>query len=451
MAASSRIETRETHGGRGRRLATRVDGEDGLAEVDPEVFALLAGEEAQRRATLCLVASESPSSPAVRQALMSGWADRSADGMPGARQHSGCETIDALEELACSRLCQLLGADHANVQPHSGTQANLAVYHALCGPGATILSMDPAHGGHISHGHAGTLAKQVWRFVHYPVDRYTERIDMDEVRRIAEREKPTLIVAGAAAYPRRIDFAAFASVAQAVGARLLVDLSQLAGLVIAGLHPNPVPHADVVTLTTHKTLRGPRGGAILCRAELAAAVDRAVFPGVQSSPLVHVIAAKAVCFREAADVSFVEDQRRAVDNATVLSAVLGQRGFRQVSGGTDVHLVLVDLRRQGITGRQAERALEEAGIRVDKHLVPFDPQVPSRTSGIRAGSQWVTALGMREPDMTELADTIADVLTASSLGKGAQEEAVALAQCRVQQLRERLSRENRADRGNRVP
>ncbi len=420
-----------------------MDGEEhGLAEVDPEVFALLAREEARRSETLSLVASESLSSPAVRQALVSGLADRSADGLPGARQHSGCEAIDALEELARSRLCRLFEADHANVQPHSGTQANLAAYQSLCRPGATILSMDPAHGGHISHGHAGTMAEQIWRFVHYPVDRYTERIDMDEVRRIADREKPALIVAGAAAYPRSIDFSAFAAVAHAVDARLLVDMSQLAGLVIAGLHPNPVPYADVVTLTTHKTLRGPRGGAILCRADLAAAVDRAVFPGVQSSPLVQTIAAKAVCFQEAAELSFAAEQRRAVGNATVLSAVLGRRGFRQVSGGTDVHLVLVDLRRQGITGRQAERALEEAGIQVDKHLIPFDPQVPSRTSGIRAGTQWVTALGMCEADMTDLADAIADVLTASSLGKGAQEDAVASAQCRVQRLRARLSLEH---------
>ena len=396
-----------------------------LAEVDPEIARAIGHEGRRQSDKLGLVASENFASRAVREAEGTLLVNKYAEGLPGARYYGGCECVDVIEDLARQRLMAVFGAEHANVQPHSGAQANMAAYMALCKPGDTILSMSLPHGGHLTHGSPVNFSGQLYRFVHYAVNRETERIDMDEVEEIARRERPALIVAGASAYPRRIDFDAFAAVAGHVGARLMVDMAHVAGLVAAGLHPSPVPVADVVTTTTHKTLRGPRGGALLCRREHAAAVDRAVFPGLQGGPLVQVIAAKAVCFREAAEPAFGAYQAQVARNAASLARGLQAQGFRLVTGGTDNHLLLADLRAHGLTGRQAERALEQAGILVNRILVPFDPEPPQRASGFRAGTPGVSTRGMGEPEMERVAALIGEVLRAAGRGKEQLVQAVA--------------------------
>ncbi len=390
-----------------------------LDAVDPEVEGLVAAELRRQSQRIGLIASENLMSRAVLAARAGGLAGKYAEGLPGARYCGGCEYVDALEEIARQRLRGLFGAEYANVQPYSGTQANMAAYQALCAPGDTVLAMDLAHGGHVTHGSAVNFSGRLYRFVHYTLDRDSERLDMDEVAALARRLRPRLIVAGACAYPRLLDFAAFGAVARDVGALLLVDMAHIAGLVAVGLHPSPVPHADVVTLTTHKTLRGPRGGAILCRAGLARSIDRAVYPGVQGGPDVGAIAAKAVALREAAEPSFAAYQRQVVANAAALAEALAQRGFRLVSGGTDTHLLLVDLRVHGLSGRQAERALEDVGVVVNKNLIPFDPHPPMRPSGIRLGTPLVTCRGMAELEMVEIADVIAEVLRAAARGRSA--------------------------------
>jgi glycine hydroxymethyltransferase len=403
-----------------------------LAEVDPEIWEAIQGERRRQQEKIGLIASENLASRAVLEAEGTVLTNKYAEGLPGARYYGGCQFVDVAEELARRRLMALFGADHANVQPHSGAQANMASYYALLETGDTILGMDLAHGGHLTHGSPVNSSGRWYRFVHYGVRPDTETIDYDQVERLARQERPRLIVAGASAYPRTIDFEAFAGIARSVGARLLVDMAHIAGLVAAGVHPSPVPHADVVTTTTHKTLRGPRGGAILCRAELAKAIDKAVFPGIQGGPLMHVIAAKAVCFHEAAQPEFRAYQEQIVRNARALADTLAARGFRLVSGGTDNHLMLVDLRSKGLTGRQAEQALDDVGIIVNKNMIPFDPQPPRVTSGIRIGTPGVTTRGMREPEMEEIGSIIADVL--ESLGTAAEERVREAARGRVRAL-----------------
>jgi glycine hydroxymethyltransferase len=391
--------------------------EQSLAAADPEVAEAVAAEGRRQDRCLGLVASENFTSRAVREAEGSLLVNKYAEGLPGARYYGGCECVDAVEELARQRLKRLFAADHANVQPHSGAQANMAAYMALCRPGDTILSLSLAAGAHLTHGSPEHLAGQIYRFVHYGVRRDTERIDLDEVEAIARRERPALIVAGASCYAREQDFAGFAAVAARVGARLMVDMAHVAGLVAAGLHVNPVPHADVVATTTHKTLRGPRGGALLCRREHAQAVDRAVFPGLQGGPLMQVIAAKAVCFHEAAQPGFARYQAAVRANAARLAEALAEQGFRLVSGGTDTHMVLIDLRPHGVSGRQAERALEQAGILVNRVLVPFDPEPPQRTSGLRLGTPAVTSRGMGEREMESVAALVGEVVRAAAMGR----------------------------------
>lgn len=382
-----------------------------LSRTDPEVAAAIRGEEARQRDYLELIASENFASRAVLEAAGSVLTNKYAEGYPGKRYYGGCRWADRVEELARERALALFGAEHVNVQPHAGAQANLAAYLALLEPGDTVLGMNLAHGGHLTHGSPVNLSGQLYRFVPYGVDRETERIDYAQLAELARRERPRLIVAGATAYPRSLDFAAFARIAAEVGARLMVDMAHIAGLVAAGVHESPIPHADVVTSTTHKTLRGPRGGLIFCRRELARAVDRAVFPGTQGGPLMHIIAAKAVAFREALEPSFRDYQLQVVANARALSDALRRRGYRPVSGGTDNHLLLLDLTPQGLTGREAEAVLEEVGITVNKNAVPFDPQPPTVTSGIRLGTPAVTTRGMGEGEMETIAAVIDNALT----------------------------------------
>lgn len=381
-----------------------------LAQTDPEVFQAVEGELARQRSTLELIASENFTSRAVLEAQGSVLTNKYAEGYPGRRYYGGCEFMDRVEELARQRLCELFGAEHANVQPHSGTQANMAVYLAVLEPGDTILGMALDHGGHLSHGHPINFSGKLFRAVHYGVHPETERVDYEALREIAQKERPKLIVAGASAYPRAIDFAKIREICDEVGALLMADIAHIAGLCAAGLHPSPLPHAHFVTLTTHKTLRGPRGGAILCSHEHARLIDRTVFPGIQGGPLMHVIAAKAVAFREALSPEFREYQRQIVKNAQALARALQERGYRLVSGGTDTHLVLVDLRPKGLTGAEAERHLEEVGITVNKNAIPFDPEKPAITSGIRLGTPALTTRGMRESEMEEVAELIDRVL-----------------------------------------
>ena len=382
-----------------------------LQRVDPEVYQAIQGEFSRQQNTLELIASENFTSPAVLEAQGSVMTNKYAEGYPGRRYYGGCEYVDQVEELARTRLCELFKAEHANVQPHSGTQANMAVYFAIVKPGDTLLGMALDHGGHLSHGHPVNFSGQFYRVVHYGVDRSSERIDYEELLRIARKERPKVIVAGASAYPRLIDFERMREICDDVGAYLLADIAHIAGLCAAGLHPSPLPHAHFVTLTTHKTLRGPRGGAILCSQDHAKLIDKSVFPGMQGGPLMHVIAAKAVAFKEALTESFRDYQRRIVENAHALAHALAERGFRLVSGGTDTHLVLVDLTPKGVTGTEAERQLEEVGITVNKNAIPFDPQKPAIASGIRLGTPAVTTRGMRETEMDEIAELIDLVLS----------------------------------------
>ena len=378
--------------------------------VDPEVAEAIELEERRQTNKLELIASENFVSRAVMAAQGCVMTNKYAEGYPGKRYYGGCEYVDIPESLARERAKKIFGVDHANVQPHSGAQANTAIYFAFLKPGDTVLGMNLSHGGHLTHGSPVNISGIYYNFVSYGVDPKTETIDYDALEQIAREHRPRMIVAGASAYPRTIDFDRFGQIAREVGAYLMVDMAHIAGLVAAGLHPNPVPHADFVTTTTHKTLRGPRGGMILCRAEYAAAVDRAVFPGIQGGPLMHVIAAKAVCLKEAMTEEFAAYQRQIVKNAAALAGALQERGFRLVSGGTDNHLMLVDLRPQNLTGARAEKILDEVGITVNKNTIPFDPQGPMVTSGIRLGTPALTSRGMKEAEMEIIAEAIRLIL-----------------------------------------
>ncbi|HHT71799.1 MAG TPA: serine hydroxymethyltransferase [Firmicutes bacterium] len=382
-----------------------------LRVVDPKIAGSIEQELLRQQSHLELIASENFVSEAVLEAQGSVLTNKYAEGYPGRRYYGGCEFVDIAEELARQRACELFNAEHANVQPHSGAQANTAIYFAVLKPGDTILGMRLTHGGHLTHGHPINMSGKWFQIVDYGVNEHTGRIDYDQVRSIARRERPRLIVAGASAYPRIIDFEVFASIAREVGAYLMVDMAHIAGLVAAGLHPNPVPVADFVTSTTHKTLRGPRGGLILCPQDQAQSIDKAVFPGIQGGPLMHVIAAKAVAFKEALAPGFKDYQKQVVANAKALAQGLMNRGFVLVSGGTDNHLLLLDLRPQKLTGKDAEAMLDEINITVNKNTIPYDPESPFVTSGLRLGTPAMTTRGLTTADMDEIADIIAQALT----------------------------------------
>jgi glycine hydroxymethyltransferase len=382
-----------------------------LAKFDPEIAKAIDLEGQRQENKLELIASENFVSKAVMEAQGSVLTNKYAEGYPGKRYYGGCEYVDVVEQLAIDRVKQLFGAEHANVQPHSGAQANTAVYFAFLQPGDTILGMNLAHGGHLTHGSPVSISGKWFNIVPYGVDEKTHRINYDEVAELAAKHRPKMIVAGASAYSRIIDFERFGKIAREVGAMLMVDMAHIAGLVAAGLHPNPIGHADIVTTTTHKTLRGPRGGVIMCRAELAAKIDKAVFPGIQGGPLMHVIAAKAVAFKEALTEEFKQYQQQIVKNAATLASGLLQAGFTLVSGGTDNHLLLVDLRPQNMTGKEAEKILDAVGVTVNKNAIPYDPTSPFITSGIRIGTAALTSRGMKEADMEIVAKIIAMVLT----------------------------------------
>ncbi|MBZ5578039.1 MAG: serine hydroxymethyltransferase [Acidobacteriia bacterium] len=381
-----------------------------LAEVDPEVDEAIRREMERQHSNLELIASENFTSQAVLDATASVFTNKYAEGYPGKRYYGGCEFADVVEDLARERAKKLFGAEHANVQPHSGSQANEAAYHAVCAPGDTVMGLNLAHGGHLTHGHPLNFSGKTFHVVPYNVRRDDERIDYDEVAQLAREHRPKMIVAGGSAYPRILDFPRFRRIADSVGAVLLVDMAHFSGLVAAGLHPNPCEYADIVTSTTHKTLRGPRSGIILCRQQYAAAVDRVVFPGIQGGPLMHVIAAKAVCFREAQTPEFIAYQKRVLTNARALADSLAGAGFRVVSGGTDTHLMLVDVFSRGVRGKDAEKALDRAAITVNKNAIPFDVNPPLNPSGIRLGSPAVTTRGFGEAEMREVGELIAEVL-----------------------------------------
>jgi len=381
-----------------------------LSDQDPILFRAIADERERELNTLELIASENFVSDAVLEAAGSVMTNKYAEGLPRKRYYGGCEFVDVAEEQAIERVKKLYGADHANVQPHSGASANLGAYLAVSKPGDTLIGMSLAHGGHLTHGHPVSLTGQLWRSVQYGVRVEDGRIDYDQVERLAKEHRPRILVAGASAYPRVIDFPRFATIAREVGATLVVDMAHIAGLVAAELHPSPVPHADLVTSTTHKTLRGPRGGFVLSTAALGEKLDKTVFPGLQGGPLMHVIAAKAVCFGEALTEGFRQYQRRVVENASTLAESLVGHGFELVSGGTDNHLMLVDLRARGMTGKTAEEALHRARITVNKNAVPNDPQKPWVTSGIRIGTPALTTRGFGREEMRRIAEWIARVL-----------------------------------------
>jgi len=382
-----------------------------LHEVDPEIARAIAQETDRQARTLELIASENFVSEAVLEALGSALTNKYAEGLPGKRYYGGCEFVDVAESLAIERARKLFGAEHANVQAHSGSQANQAIYMTVLKPGDTMLGMSLAHGGHLTHGHPLNFSGKMYKIVSYRVRQDTERIDDDEVERLAREHRPKLILAGASAYPRILDFERFAAIARESGALLMVDMAHIAGLVSAGLHPSPFPHADFVTTTTHKTLRGPRGGAVFCKEQYAKDLDRIVFPGIQGGPLMHVIAAKAVCFLEALQPEFREYQKQILANAQALAETLTAEGFRIVSGGTDTHLMLVDVFSKQVTGRQAQETLERAGITVNKNAIPFDVNPPAVASGIRVGTPAVTTRGMKEAEMRQIARWIGEVLS----------------------------------------
>ncbi len=381
-----------------------------LEEMDPEVFAAIQKETERLEQNLELIASENVVSEAVLEAQGCVMTNKYAEGYPGKRYYGGCQFVDEAESLAIARAKELFGADHANVQPHSGTQANMTVYLSVLKPGDSYLGMNLAHGGHLSMGSPVNFSGMIYRVIPYGVSEKTETIDYDEVERLAKEHRPKLIVAGASAYPRIIDYARFREIADQIGALLMVDMAHIAGLVAAGLHPSPVPHADFVTTTTHKTLRGPRGGMVLCRAEQAKTIDSKVFPGLQGGPLMHVIAAKAVALKEALSPEFRIYQQQIVKNAQALAQALMSRGFRLTSGGTDNHLMLVDLRQSELTGKVAQEALDKARITVNKNAVPFDTRSPFVTSGIRIGTPAVTTRGMKEKEMEQIGDFIVRAL-----------------------------------------
>jgi glycine hydroxymethyltransferase len=381
-----------------------------LSVVDPDVYEAIQHEVERQHGRLELIASENFTSEAVLQATGSIFTNKYAEGYPGKRYYGGCEFVDVVENLARDRAKKLFHAEHANVQPHSGSQANQAAYASVLQPGDTILGMNLAHGGHLTHGHPLNFSGKTYKIIPYGVRRDDERIDYEELAQLAQEHKPKMVIAGGSAYPRIIDFKRFREISDSVGAIFLVDMAHFSGLVAAGLYPNPCDHADIVTSTTHKTLRGPRAGMILSKAQFAANVDKVVFPGFQGGPLVHVIAAKAICFLEAMTPEFVAYQKQVIANAKVLGESLQQAGFRIVSGGTDSHLILVDVFAKGIRGKEAEKALDEAYITVNKNAIPFDVNPPLNPSGVRLGSPAVTTRGFREADMREVASLIADVL-----------------------------------------
>ncbi len=382
-----------------------------LEKIDYEIFQLIKQEEERQKFTLELIASENFVSEAVLEAQGSVLTNKYAEGYPGKKYYGGCQFIDAIENLAIERAKQLFSADHANVQPHSGSQANMAVYFSVLNPGDTILSMNLAHGGHLTHGSPVNFSGMLYTIVPYGVNRDTGCIDYEELKRLALQNKPKMIVAGASAYPREIDFSQFRKIADEVGAFLMADIAHIAGLVVVGEHKSPIPHCHFVTTTTHKTFRGPRGGLILCQQDFAKQIDKTIFPGIQGGPLMHVIAAKAVCFKMAMQEDFVTYQRQIKKNAFVLAQKLMELDYQLVSGGTDNHLLLVDLRNKGLTGKQAEKALELAGITVNKNAVPFDTQPPMITSGIRIGTPAMTTRGMKEKEMIYIAELIDRVLS----------------------------------------
>ena len=381
-----------------------------LAAADPDVYAAMQAEETRQVTNIELIASENYPSRAVLEAQGSVLTNKYAEGYPGKRYYGGCEWVDVVENLAIERAKTLFGAQHANVQPHSGSSANMAAYMALIQPGDTVLGLSLANGGHLTHGSPVNFSGLTYRFVAYGVRRDDERIDYDEVRSLAREHRPKLLVAGTTAYPRELDFAVLRSIADEVGARFLVDMAHIAGLVAGGVHASPVPHAHIVTTTTHKTLRGPRGGLILCTEEFAKAVDKAIFPGIQGGPLMHIIAGKAIALREAMTPAFRTYAREVVENARELAAAIEAAGLRIVTGGTDTHLMLVDLTRAGITGRKAEVTLDTVNITANRNQIPFDPQPPLRTSGIRLGTPAVTTRGMGRAEMRQLASLLGRIL-----------------------------------------
>ncbi len=381
-----------------------------LSEVDPEIAAAIDHETRRQHEGLELIASENFVSEAVLEAMGSVFTNKYAEGYPGKRYYGGCEYADVVENLARDRAKQLFGAEHANVQPHSGSSANMEAYASVLQPGDTILGLNLAHGGHLTHGHHLNFSGKTYKIVPYGVTKETETIDYDDLEKIAEREHPKLIIGGGSAYPRIIDFARMRQIADKVGALFLVDMAHFAGLVAGGAHPSPVPHAQIVTSTTHKTLRGPRAGMILSKQEFAAAIDKVVFPGMQGGPLVHIVAAKAVCFREALQPEFRDYARQIVANAKVLAETLAAEGFRIISGGTDTHLMLIDVFSKGMLGSEAEKALGDAGITVNKNAIPFDTNPPMKPSGIRIGTPALTTRGMKEGEMRQVGQWIAEAL-----------------------------------------
>jgi glycine hydroxymethyltransferase len=393
-----------------------------LESVDPQIAGLL-GDEARRQATgLELIPSENLVSEAVLEAMGSIFTNKYAEGYPGKRYYGGCEVADKVEQLAIDRAKELFGADHANVQAHSGTSANVAVYMSMLQPGDTVLGLALAHGGHLTHGHPLNFSGRMYKFIEYHVRRDTEQIDYDEIDELAHQHKPKMIVAGASAYSRVIDFERIAKFAKSVDAVFFVDMAHIAGLVAAGVHPSPLPHADIVSTTTHKTLRGPRGGLVLCRSAFAKELDKLTFPGTQGGPLVHTIAAKAVCLKEAMEPSFKDYQKQVAINAKAMAAAVGSKGFRIVTGGTDNHLFLIEVHSRGITGTEAEKALDRAGITVNKNSIPFDPLPPIKAGGIRLGSPSVTTRGMKEPEMQQIGNWVAEIL--NNVGNAAVEQKV---------------------------
>jgi glycine hydroxymethyltransferase len=383
---------------------------DALQATDPEVYAAIDAEEERQRNKLLLIASENFASPAVLAAQGSLMTNKYAEGYPGKRYYGGCQYVDQVEDLAIQRCKQIFGAEHVNVQPHSGSQANMAAYLSVLKPGDTILGMDLAQGGHLTHGSKVNFSGMIFRAFSYGVDRQTETINYEAVQKLAEECRPRMIVVGASAYARTLDFPKFQTIAQSVGAYLMVDIAHIAGLIATGLHPNPIPYADFVTTTTHKTLRGPRGGVVMCKAEHAKAVDKFVFPGMQGGPLMHVIAAKAVAFKEALSPAFKRYQQQVIANARILAQGLLDRGYKIVSGGTDTHLMLVNLTNKGITGKEADAALDAAGIIVNKNAVPYDEKPPAVASGIRLGTPIVSTRGMKEAEMNEIVSLVDRVL-----------------------------------------
>jgi glycine hydroxymethyltransferase len=393
-----------------------------IARVDPELWSVIQDENRRQEEHIELIASENYASPAVMAAQGTQLTNKYAEGYPGKRYYGGCEFVDIAEQLAIDRAKSLFGAEHANVQTHSGTQANVSVYMAALQPGDTVLGMNLAHGGHLTHGHPLNFSGKMYKFIPYGVTKETETIDYDELARLAQEHKPKMIVAGASAYSRIIDFPRIAEIARSVSALFFVDMAHIAGLVAGGVHPSPVPHADFVSTTTHKTLRGPRGGLVMCKAQYAKELDRITFPGTQGGPLMHIIAAKAVCLKEAAEPGFKEYAKQVVTNARALAAEVSKAGLRIVSGGTDNHLFLIDLYSRGITGKDAQPALDRAGITTNKNSIPFDPTPPMTAGGVRMGTPAVTTRGMLEADMARIASWITEVL--SHLGDAERERRI---------------------------